>query len=92
MTTLAQLMQQDEDSRNRYRQALDVLIEAEREVEQLIADLKEAQAEFAKERQRLKAEMAQLRASRRQSSSETRSDTATATGLDDPRKIGRAHV
>ena len=74
MTTLAQLMQQDEDNRNRYRQALDMLLEAEREVDQLIADLKEAQAEYAKERERLKTEMAQLRASRRQGSSETRSE------------------
>ena len=74
MTTLAQLMQQDEDNRNRYRQALDMLLDAEREVDQLIADLKEAQAEYAKERERLKTEMAQLRASRRQGSFETRSE------------------
>ena len=74
MTTLEQLMQQDEDNRNRDREALDMLLDAERGVAQLIADLGEAQAEYAQERERLKAEMAQLRPSRRQGSSQTKSE------------------
>ena len=42
-------MQQDEVNRNRYREVLGMLLEAEREVRQLIAALKEAQAEYAEE-------------------------------------------
>ncbi|PIL26140.1 hypothetical protein GSI_11895 [Ganoderma sinense ZZ0214-1] len=68
MATLAQLTQLDEDNRNRYRQALDLLVDAEQEADKLIADLKEALVEHAKEREKLKAE---LRASRRQGSAET---------------------
>ncbi|TBU46840.1 SNF2 family N-terminal domain-containing protein [Dichomitus squalens] len=74
MTTLAQLLQQDDGNRNRYRQALDMLLEAEQEADKLIADLKEAQAEYAKEREKLQSEMAQLRASRRQDSSEAQTE------------------
>ncbi len=65
MAALAQLTQQDEDNRNRYRQALDLLVDAEQEADRLIADLKEALVEHAKEREKIKAD---LRASRCQGS------------------------
>ncbi|RDX45998.1 hypothetical protein OH76DRAFT_1407336 [Lentinus brumalis] len=65
MTTLAQLIQQEDGNRNRYRQALDLLVEGEQEADKLLADLKEALAEHVKEGERLKAE---FRASRRHAS------------------------
>ncbi|KAI1790830.1 SNF2 family N-terminal domain-containing protein, partial [Ganoderma leucocontextum] len=73
MATLAQLTQQDEDNRNRYRQALDLLVGAEQEADKLITDLQEALVEHAKEREKLKAE---LRASRRQGSAGAQSHTS----------------
>lgn len=74
MTTLAQLLQREDGNRNRYRQALDVLLEAEQDADSLLADVKEALAQHAKEGEQLKAEIAQLRASRRQGSTDTRKD------------------
>ena len=76
MTTLAQLTQLDEDNRNRYRQALDLLVGAEQEADRLVTDLKEALVEHAKEREKLKAE---LRASRRQGSTGAQSSTSKNT-------------
>ena len=71
MATLAQLVQQESGNRNRYRQALDMLIEAEEEADKLVADLKEALAEYVKEGERLKAK---FRASRGQGFFDARGD------------------
>ncbi|KAI0706718.1 SNF2 family N-terminal domain-containing protein [Cerioporus squamosus] len=86
MTTLAQLIQQEDGNRNRYRQALDLLIEGEQEADKLVADLKEALAEHVKEGERLKAE---FRASRRQGSSAAQSDKSKQDQTEDKGK-GRA--
>ncbi|KAI0334196.1 hypothetical protein GY45DRAFT_1318648 [Cubamyces sp. BRFM 1775] len=66
MATLAQVIQRDEESRNRYREALDLLLEAETEARQLVEDLVGVLAEHAKEGEKLKAETAQRREERRQ--------------------------
>ena len=80
-------MQQEDGNRNRYRQALDLLLEAEKDADKLIADLKEAIAQHVKDGEALKAEMAQLRASRRKDSAQEQSDKSA----DDNRKgKGRA--
>ncbi|KAI0350953.1 hypothetical protein OH77DRAFT_1411940 [Trametes cingulata] len=66
MASHAQLLQQDETNRNRYREALDVLLNAEREAQKLVDDLAEALAEHAKEGEKLKAETAKRREARRE--------------------------
>lgn len=73
-TALAQLVQQEDGNRNRYRQALDLLLEAETEAEKLIADVKEVIAQHAQDGDNLRAEMAQRRAVRRHGSADTLSD------------------
>ncbi|KAI0742548.1 SNF2 family N-terminal domain-containing protein [Daedaleopsis nitida] len=82
MTTLAQLLQQDDGNRNCYRQALDILLEAEHDADTLLADIKDALAQHTKEGEQLKAEMAQLRASRRQGSADTRNDNKNGQSSD----------
>ncbi|KAI0702634.1 SNF2 family N-terminal domain-containing protein [Earliella scabrosa] len=69
-TTLAQLVQREEQNKNRYRQALDLLIEAEQEADKMMADVKEAIAQHTKEGEKLKEETAQLRAARRKGSAD----------------------
>ena len=64
-TRLAQLVQREDQNKNRYRQALDLLIEAEQEADKMMADVKEAIAQHTKEGERLKEETARLRAARR---------------------------
>ncbi|KAI0641041.1 SNF2 family N-terminal domain-containing protein [Trametes meyenii] len=64
MASLAQLLQQDETNRNRYREALDVLLNAEKDAEKLVADLSDVLAEHAKEGEKLKEETARLREAR----------------------------
>ena len=73
MSLQAQLVQQDSRNRNRYREALDILLAAEKEAEKLIADVLEAMEAHAKEGERLKAE---VRAARRQNSSDAQSDVS----------------
>ena len=65
MTLQAQLVQQDSNNRNRYREAIDVLLAAEKEGDKLIADVLETAKAHAKEGERLRAE---VRAARRQGS------------------------
>ena len=67
-TTLAQLIQREDQNKNRYRQALDLLIEAEQEADKMMADVKDAIAQHTKEGEKLKEETAQLRAARRKAS------------------------
>ncbi|KAI0632763.1 SNF2 family N-terminal domain-containing protein [Trametes polyzona] len=70
MATLAQLVQQDETRLNRYREALDILLAAEKEAQNLVSDMSEALAELAKEGEALKAETAKLREERRHAARE----------------------
>ncbi|RPD76905.1 hypothetical protein L226DRAFT_459082 [Lentinus tigrinus ALCF2SS1-7] len=79
MSALAQLIQRENGNRNRYRQALDLLVEAEQEADKLVTDVKEALAEHIKEGERLKAE---FRASRRQGSPAARSDRSKEQSTD----------
>lgn len=79
-TTLAQLIQQDDRNKNRYRQALDLLVQGEEEANNLIADINDALAEHAKEGERLKTEAAQLRAFRRPGSDPGPSNEAQGNG------------
>ncbi|KAI0776695.1 SNF2 family N-terminal domain-containing protein [Trametes elegans] len=76
MATLAQLIQQDDRNLNRYREALDVLLNAEKEADKFVSDLLDAIAEHAKEGAKLKAETAKLRDERRQ----VRAEHAAANG------------
>ncbi|KAH9919617.1 SNF2 family N-terminal domain-containing protein [Fomitopsis serialis] len=69
MSTTAQLRQHQEDDKFRYRSALDVLLNADREANQLINDINAALAEHAEKGAALKAEAARLRAERGQASS-----------------------
>ncbi|KAI0668956.1 SNF2 family N-terminal domain-containing protein [Trametes maxima] len=66
MATLAQLLQQDESNRNRYREALETLLNAEKDGQNLVTDLSDALAEHLKEGEKLKAETARLREERQQ--------------------------
>lgn len=89
MATLAQLTQLDDENRNRYRQALDLLVDAEQEADKLIADLKEALVEHAKEREKLKVE---VRATRRQGSSREQSSTGKDVEDDSDKGKGKERV
>ncbi|KAI9061801.1 hypothetical protein FKP32DRAFT_1594010 [Trametes sanguinea] len=66
MANLAQLVQQDEENRNRYREALDILLAAEKEAQKLLGDLVEAVEANTKEGEQLKAETAKRREELRQ--------------------------
>ena len=64
MATSAQLRQHQEGNEFRYRVALDILLAAEREANQLIDDINSALAAHSEKGKALKAEAAKLRAER----------------------------
>ena len=65
MTAKAQLVQQNSENKNRYRDTLELLLAAEKEADKLIAEILNVASAHAKEGERLRAE---VRAARRQSS------------------------
>ncbi|KAI8992837.1 SNF2 family N-terminal domain-containing protein [Trametes punicea] len=83
MAYLAQLLQQDELNRNRYREALDILLKAEKEAQKLVDDLVDTLAEHAKEGEELKAETAKRREERRQASIHNANEKGKGRGRSD---------
>ncbi|KAI0370965.1 hypothetical protein BV20DRAFT_943332 [Pilatotrama ljubarskyi] len=80
MASLAQLLQQDEMNPHRYREALDVLLNAEKEAQKLVDDLAAALAEHAKEGEKLKAETAKRREERREARAHHADDNGKGKG------------
>ncbi|OBZ74793.1 putative ATP-dependent helicase IRC20 [Grifola frondosa] len=80
MTTLAQLEQRKEDDYNRYRNALEILLAAEKEADNLISAVNIAIAEHAKRGDMLKAEAAKLKESRREGTCGEAADPETFLG------------
>ncbi|OSD03772.1 hypothetical protein PYCCODRAFT_1365388 [Trametes coccinea BRFM310] len=92
MANLAQLVQQDDANRNRYREALDILLAAEKEAQKLVGDLVEAVEAHTKEGEQLKAETAKRREELRQAHAEKANDKGKGRARSDTPEHEHEHV